>query len=324
MNPEHNPEFNLEKIFTVDRIYARTPEDKKDTEIYINSKFENQEWDKISNKELNKTSDQLKIIDLANEYSNNVLSQFGLEKLNITEKNIHIFKNKDYKKFFKEEINPGFEMHFSPKRQAILSQEENSNLRFALKIFHEIIHFKSFYGTEMKQEDSHRVLSPAQVGIELRNKKGDKLFSNLNEAITESLAKKFFKEVSKKSLFQDEMKEINKAKKDWKGKDSDFSQDIFRVYKTKKGNSIAEAFSYHEARKVLNLLVGKLYSKNFNDFKDHEEIFSLFIKSVFTGDIVGKNSWGRLVDKTFGTGTLKSLAEKDSDLKELKQFVDSL
>jgi len=50
----------------------------------------------------------------------------------------------------------------------------------------------------------------------------------------------------------------------------------------------------------------------------------LFVKSVFTGNIVSKGSWGRLIDETFGGGTLQKIAEKDYDLKELKDFAENL
>lgn len=82
--------------------------------------------------------------------------------------------------------------------------------------------------------------------------------------------------------------------------------------------------SYGTQRKIFNTLVDKLYDRNKEQFNDREEVFDIFAKSVFTGDIVGEKSWGRLVDKTFGNGTLKELAEKDANLVELKDFVDKL
>lgn len=322
MEQSYNQEFNQEKISPADRIYARTPKYKTEAEIYVKNKFENQKWDEASDKELEKTNENLEIINLVNEYTNNMLSEFQMKEYNITQKNIHILKEKDYKKISKEETETDTEAYFSLKKQAILLQEEESNLQFAIILFHEMIHAKSFYSVILEQEDSYRLLSPAQTGIEIRGK--DDIFSNLNEAIIESLTKKFFKEISKKPLFQEEIKKIDEVKKYWRDKNPYFSQDIFCIHRDENGNETPETFAYRKARKALNLLIDKTYIKNVNNFKNPEEVFDLFAKSIFTGDIVGEKSWGRLVDKTFGAGTLKKIAEKDSNLEELNNFIDNL
>ena len=57
------------------------------------------------------------------------------------------------------------------------------------------------------------------------------------------------------------------------------------------------------------------------------EVFDVIARSAFTGDIVGKKGWGRLIDETFGNETFKNLAEIDvsfDNVEKLKEFINAL
>ena len=87
-----------------------------------------------------------------------------------------------------------------------------------------------------------------------------------------------------------------------------------------KYKSEFDSFDLPKEREILNNLIEKLYFKNKDKFKNEEEVFDLFAKSVFTG----KLSWGRLVNKTFGKGTFKKLTELDENVEKLEEFVNDL
>lgn len=163
-------------------------------------------------------------------------------------------------------------------------------------------------------------------------------FNKLNEAIVEELAIRFQKDILENNPeFEEQKKLIDEYIKQEEEKgiavDEDevfylkkkirYSSDNRKEYKTIE----AERARYKAEREILNNLVGKLYSANQDKFKNSEEVFDLFAKSLFTGNIVGKGSWGRLIEETFGKGTLRELMEKDSSLtrlKDLREFVEGL
>jgi len=99
---------------------------------------------------------------------------------------------------------------------------------------------------------------------------------------------------------------------------------FYSADKKEKVKFFPQLASYKKKRLVFNTLVDKLYNKNQDKFEDREEVFNLFAKSVFTGNIVSKGSWGRLVDETFGSGTLQKIAERDYNPEELKDFIENL
>ncbi len=163
-------------------------------------------------------------------------------------------------------------------------------------------------------------------------------FYRLNEAIVEELAIRFQKDILENNPeFEEQKKMIEEYVKQEKEKgieiDEDevfylkkkirYSSDSRKEYKTIE----AERARYELGREILNSLVDKLYNGNQDKFKNREEVFDLFVKSLFTGNIVGKDSWGKLIEETFGEGTLRKLMEKDSSLtrsKDLREFVEGL
>ncbi len=170
------------------------------------------------------------------------------------------------------------------------------------------------------------------------NKVAEICFYRLNEAIMEELAVKFQKDILENNPeFEEQKKLINEYVKQEKEKGITvnrdevfclkkkirYSSDNRKEYKTIE----AERARYKNEREILNSLIDKLYNGNQDKFKNREEVFDLFAKSLFTGNIVGKESWGRLIEETFGKGTLKELMEKDSSLtrlKDLRKFVEGL
>lgn len=166
-------------------------------------------------------------------------------------------------------------------------------------------------------------------------------FGKLQEAIAEELSIRFHKNIlishpefeKDRKLFEEYLKqeqkkgnitsEISEGESVWFRKKVTLSPD-----NRKKFEKIEAAVPPYKAeRKILNNLIDKLFDNNQDKFKDREEVFDLFAKSIFTGNIVGKESWGRLLDETFGEGMLRGLMEADSSLKKLKdlrEFVDNL
>ena len=80
-------------------------------------------------------------------------------------------------------------------------------------------------------------------------------------------------------------------------------------------------FTYELERKILNILIDKIFEKNSEKFQEREDVFEVFAKSIITGDIL---PMGRLIDSTFGRGTLRRIGELDQNIQEQENFVNSL
>lgn len=229
-------------------------------------------------------------------------------------------------------------IHFK-SHQNVLAQKKESESDAADYSFSQVgirINLgKGEYG-EQNKELTKNIPNAEDVFEFIKKEQGDPyryFFHGLNEAITEELTRRFQKNtISKIPEFAEEAENIKKfvenAKIEGKkineneivsiAKKITYSPDNKKEYV----KTAAIRASYRPQRKALNLLIEKVYNKNRDKFQDREEVFDLFAKSIFTGNIVGKDSWGRLVEKTFGNGALKQLAVKDG--KELKKFVENL
>lgn len=331
MNPESK--FCPESISSIDKVVARTSEEKKEVDGYFAEKFLEQKSEKVA--EITKSEEQIKLINFINDETNNLLEKYGLEKFDVSPDYIHILSKEDFRDLFgksdKEKTAYG---NYHPLGQAIAIDQSKvyPKTAFTHILFHELLHFKS-HQIAHKIEDNKYDLQQRGTAIFLKGEKS--YFANLDEFIIEELTirnqKKIIGNEPDFKKEKDAIQEyVEQKKKEGKQVDEDELMSVRKVIayspdnkkqfiKFKKRNA-----AYRNARGVYNNLIDKIYARNMESFTDREEIFDLFAKSVFTGNIVGEKSWGRLVDKTFGSGTLKQLAEKDSDLKDLKKIVDKL
>lgn len=333
------------ELSSLDEIIARNPEDAEKTDKDFAEKFADQNWELFKEKnELIKSEEQIRIIDLVDKETDKLREKYDLKKLNVSPSHVHLFRSKNYIDLLKNKIkNPGFSSGiFHPQAQTIITNQKFSSpkLMFANTAFHEITHLK-FKNVAYVTKDG---IGLGEMGISgdfnPESNETKSYFENLNEAITEELTMRFKKNILKNHPdFQNDFKLIDEFVEQEKKAGRDIDRDeVNGAIKTitysadnKKEfvNIKAIAHSYREGRDALNLLIDKLYGANMNKFRDPEEVFELFAKSAFTGNIVGKGSWGRLVDETFGPGTLKKIAEKDAGLDkknvlELKKFIESL
>jgi hypothetical protein len=65
-------------------------------------------------------------------------------------------------------------------------------------------------------------------------------------------------------------------------------------------------YPYPDERDELNRLIAELFEKNRDDFIDSEQVFQLFVHAVLQGRLL---PLARLVEKTFGRGSFRRLAE---------------
>ncbi len=318
---ENEPEKSSIKKIVGDVEKEKKEEIKKEfAKIFNEQKFEC-----LKKKEIEKTAEQIETIKFINDETNKLLEKYGLPKFNISSDNVHILEEKDYKP------EAGWYM---PYYQSVFlyinripKEFRNSNLSFANFIFHKFIHFKSFQSIRYLESQKRKTIADktdrAQTGLRFQKKSGDVIFDNLNEGITEELTKKFHKDILEKHpLFSKKIEENKKILKETEAEgkiDKSIIDDVYDIEEA-EGMNHGMIYMYLQQRKVLNNLIEKLYSKNTDKFENKEEVFDLFAKSVFTG----KLNWGKLVNRTFGKGTFKKLAQVDENVDKLEKFVSNL
>ncbi len=314
----------MEKTSSFERVVGKFPgEDKKEIlqeagEIFSEQSFENME--KI---ERGKTSRELEIISLANKATNELRTKYDLDKFDIPAKNIHIIQ----KEFWSDEKSTA---HFASMCQGIALCEQSAGIVFMEKIFHEMLHFKSYNALQIIKEGNSE-LGEYRVGLTMHSRDNKEFyFVNINEAVTEEMTRIFIRKLSENSLFKKEIKQtIDIIKKYPREKSASgeliFNNDTYfaEIIKERGGmeHIAAKEFTYSRERKILDILIDKLFEINSDKFKRREDVFEVFAKSMMTGNIL---PLGRLIDGTFGKGTFRKIGELDDDIEAQEKLAVAL
>jgi len=300
-------------------------EEKKEGLEFIEVVFKKQDFnDKgLIEAERDKTPEELIIIDLVNNATNEIRKKYGLEKRDIPSKNIHILKKDSF--FINDEEGSDTHIHgvFQSKHQRILIGEGPVRIMFMKNLFHEMLHFKSYNSLQVENVN-HSVVKPYRSGLSVISRDcSTGYLYDINEAVTEELTKRFSSDLCDNPLFAKEIEETKKSLSahstyvDGKPLPSDFYEDVFYAENSKFG-LIDFTYSYKEERDALQLLIDKLFERNKEEFGNREEIFEMFAKGFMTGNIL---PLGKLIDRTFGKRTLRKIGDNS---KNTYKIIDSL
>lgn len=302
-------------------------------------RFDDQAFEALQGKEREKTPKELQIISLVNEATNEVRQRYGLENFDIPAKNIHVITEETWPRGKGTAV-------FNSMLQGVAMREKLSSLAFMKTVFHEMLHFKSYNAAQITTGENSE-LAEYRLGLIVCTRDGKKIyFVNLNEAVTEEMTRRFVKKLWGHPLFTDEIKQTRdiavqhpqaitdsgkplfdedtfyaevQSKKSWRESvDRLFGRSIFGLGITKIS---IENFSYQSERKILNTLIDKILERNPGKFQDREEVFEVFARGMITGNILPV---GRLIERTFGNGTLRRIGELDQDIQAQEEFVSSL
>lgn len=330
----------MEKISSVDRVVGNISEAEKEQILRDKGeRFDDQNFEDLSGKEREKTASELEIISLVNIATNELRQRYGLDDFDIPPENIHVISEESWPR----EKSTAF---FNSMLQGVAMREKMSNTSFMKTLFHEMIHFKSYSAVQITTEDDSELIE-YRVGLTVHTRDGKKIyFVNLNEAVTEEMTIRFAKNLLNHQLFSDEIAQTRSVMARYQGAVTDsekplFDEDTFyaeamskktwresvdrffgrRVFGSGVTKIATESFTYKTERKILNMLIDKIFERNLEKFKDREDVFEIFAKGMMTGDIL---PIGRLVEGTFGKGTLRSISELDHDVNTQEEFVKSL
>jgi len=323
-------EEERQKFFeTMEKRFRNQEEFKKDLLKDFGSKENIPDFIRVIFFEREKTPEELEIINLVNQKTNELRRKFSLPNLNIPLENIYVVNNNDWPK----EVSA--DSYYVPIGQFIVIREpkikhlRSSKTIFAKNLIHEIVHFKSY--NSLKKLEDFSDFNVYKTGLKnfTRSDSDKLLFGNLDEAVVEELTIKLLKSLRSHPLFEKEFERTEEAVKilsdetNTEGKPL-LNGDEFYIGFDQENDEIHSAdFRRVQERNILNKLIEKIYTsdKNASKFKSREEVFDMFVEAVMTGRIV---HLGKLIDKTFGKGTFRKIAETDSDINKLEKYVDSL
>jgi len=193
---------------------------------------------------------------------------------------------------------------------------KGDKLELAQEIVHEMLHFNSFGSLEKGKKGEIKL---RRVGLAIKSPKSKKpyFFISLNEALTTELSKRFEREYFEKIPFlKKEFRENKKAlskldiPNDWKEEIAWIDLEAFRKMKKeellKNEDLVVKFYSYWRERKALKRIIQLIFLRNRERFKSEEEVFEIFARAYFTGRLL---ELARLIEKTFGKGSFRKLAE---------------
>ena len=320
-----------------ERVVGNVSDVEKEKILHeMDEQFDDQEFRDLVGKEREKTSEELQIIQLANRATNEVRRKYGLRDFEVPAENIHVIKEDEWPKRWRGSAE------YAARLQGVAMREEHSNIAFSQKTVHEMLHFKSYnalqvIGSEHPQMDDYR------VGLTVNTRDGKvRYFTNLNEAVTEEMTKEIVFRIKDDVLFEKEVEQTlaladrypNMVTADGKKlfnndtyyaefMDKETVRDVIgRFFGTERSRTVAShEFSYKRERRILSVLIDKLFERNPKEFHEPDEVMDIFREGMMTGNLL---RLGKLIDGTFGAGTLRRIGELDSDIEAQKEFVNLL
>jgi hypothetical protein len=318
----------MENVPSLKAVVGKIPEEEKVKILAEKGDlFESQILEDFKFKEMPKSSEELEIIALVNDATNEVGRKYGLKDFDVPSKNIHVVSREEWPLG-----NAG--ARYSSGLQASIMREEKRKLVFMEKVFHEMLHFKSYNSLQITTGEKP-TLKDYRTGLTMKTRNGEDIyFTNLNEAVTEELLKRYIPKVFEAPIAMVERKQTTDIIARYPNAVSASGEPLFdddTYYASVEGgmpndpNKLVDihtsTFTYKPERKMLNTLIAKILEKNSGIFADTEAVFELFAKGMMTGDL---STFGRLIDKSFSPGTLRQIGQLNEDIAAQQAFVQDL
>ena len=271
---------HLDKAIGIPKEHINEQQEK--FEDFLTNQFTEFGSEKIENYELEKTQEDIELINFAQNAVDDYLEKYNrVKKVMIPLENVHVLKEESIKEMTYGRIVGG--MH-STIDGNVLIEKPSDKVNFSLKIFHELMHAKSFTAIQVTHggiKKESRII-PYRVGFSVTSRDGNKIyFEDVNEAIVGILTERFFKEyIEKNYLFKDELQ------------------------KMKEKNTPIKLSRQREIQKGLEY-IKELHELN-KDVYSLEDVANIFIEAGVNGNLL---KVARLIEDTFGKGSFRALGE---------------
>lgn len=280
--------------------------------------------------EYEKTSQEKELIFAADNELNDLMEKLGVPFFDIPLKNIHILPPELYKKA--DKIAGDYNAITNYQERTILINAKvfkSDPLYFGSVIFHEMFHLKGYFALEVEKAEKKdaETVGLFRAGLSVfsaikkdKENKEHEHFRGLEEAVTTEMEKRYFKKLIEHPVLKEEKKQLeNEEAKELKEKISQkVNMPIDEIISF--DDEFYTKFSYFWQRKVLNLLVSKIYENNKEKFASPDEVLlDVFVKAHFTGQML---PMARLIKESFDKTTFEILGmmtdEDESAIKTLE------
>ena len=258
-------------------IQARAAEDPEDRTFLRD----------IEGIEIAKNPRDIELINFVDSHVDKFLSSYGREKvIPMPVDRIHLLKEGSVEELTEGSITSGM---YVPRRHRIFMDEPKSEVEFCITTFHEMIHAKSYRASQVifsEGEDGFMDYRIAvyRSGLKSTSRDDKELhLGSVEEAIVGFLTFQFFELVIEK--------------------DPQFKEELERM----RANDEPVGLTRLDEFKSLINIVGQIFEKNSDRIKSQKEVLDMFIDAQINGNLIGI---GRLIEKTFGKGSLKKFDVK--------------
>jgi len=282
---------------------------------------------------IEKTPQEIKIINEAASELNQIRSRLGIEPFDISADNVVLFDSKRYK----EGAGAAGFSSIKENFMAIPSKRRNNPIDFGGVVFHEMTHMKGFKALRVDKIDKVEITDEEK---ETLDEPAKNIFRTIRDILcgiksnkTKEKPKKEFRPDIKINFHRSGLSAYA-AERKWKQERGFFTGLEEAVAATMEGNFrkklldklppesiFDEETSYSEQRKVLNALTSGIYEKNKDKFKSTDEVLDIFIKSHFTGKLL---PFCRLIKNTFGQEAFEKVATMSGLTRSATEALDSL
>jgi len=316
----------MEKIPGLRIIGNASSEDKENAKAELiarlyknNESFSDKDKEILSKFEIIKTNEEIQIIDLISHEIDKTKEEMGLESFRIPSDNYHILDQEFYEERFGDETCGN--ASFKYQSIAIAEDDARKNLLFFASIaLHESLHLHGHRTLEVNNyEDGEIELTNYREGISIlatQKKRNDGEFTyhfnGLHEAIVSEQQKIIFNKIKNNSVFSGDIgKLFSEQPRDYQDLviNSNPNFDVRDIISIDRERGEFESVPYEGPRYVLNFVCEQILKEFPERFSNKEEVFQLFLKSHFTGQLL---DIARVVEGTFSEGSFRKLGTMET------------
>jgi hypothetical protein len=275
----HKFQAVVKKVYDRKVSNANYRERKTDDYEDIEDPYSSPKLESLASKEREQSESERFLIAEADYITSVVREKFGLARIEVPERAIHIIKADEW-------VGEGSASYIEGEGfKAILIRETPKLLVFRKKLIHEMLHLKS---TNL-------------------------LPKWLNEAVVERVTISLMHEFARNPLVDEEIADseaLLEAHSDSVTQDGAplFSRDTFLAYLDENEVLHAENFTYREEREALENIMNEVYQRSNGLYDSPEEIFRIFVRVALTGDVEDLDRMNQIV----GEDALRKLVEAEN------------
>lgn len=311
----------MERIPNLQVIGQADPKDKEQTKDFFSARFfehntslSDKDLEIIKKNELTKTPEALNFISFANKETNRLRQQFGLDGYNVSAENYHFLPREVCQRLNMTAAAVTYNL-----KQGIIIQNDkfrDSKLSLAAVIFHETMHLKAF--TALQSDQGVKEFDLFRSGVSAHSRTGHEMprhvhFKGFHEAIvSEQEIRTLDKIILLPNLREEclflEMPMVKEQIAKFK-KQNNINSDSFVWFNIQQNRlEVVETYSRH--RKLLKYVCQEIQQEFSDQYANFDAIFAEFLRAHFAGSLL---TIGKLVEKTFGPGSFRSLGNVSED-----------